>query len=104
MKPKESAECHQTLSSRVGSGHKTTAVTLSVSSLCTPYIVLVWLIMSYQHSEPEHFQLLAEVRIRMCSLEPRFSVPDFVSQLWRKIGGFSKAARQNPEQKAWVRG
>ena len=67
-------------------------------------LVLVWLIMSYQHSEPEHFQLLAEVRIRMCSLEPRFSVPDFVLQLWRKIGGFSKAARQNPEQKAWVRG
>ena len=27
------------------------------------------------------------------SLEPRLSVPDFVSQLWRKI--FSKAARQN---------
>ena len=24
MKPKESAECHQTLSSRVGSGHETT--------------------------------------------------------------------------------
>ena len=31
--------------------------------LCFVYtIVLVWLIMTYQHSEPEHFQLLAEVR------------------------------------------
>ena len=29
------------------------------------------------------------------SLEPRLSVPDFVSQLWRKIG-----ARQNLEQRA----
>ena len=29
------------------------------------------------------------------SLEPRLSIPDFVSQLWRKF--FSKAARQNPE-------
>ena len=39
------------------------------------------------------------------SLEPRLSVPDFVSQLWRKIWvlNFSKAARQNPEQKAWLR-
>ena len=37
------------------------------------------------------------------SLEPRLSVPDFVSQLWRKIV-FSKAARQNPERRAWVRG
>ena len=34
------------------------------------------------------------------SLEPRLSVPDFVSQLWRKF----KAAKQNPEWKAWVRG
>ena len=32
------------------------------------------------------------------SLEPRLSVPDFVSQLWRKI------ARQNPERKACVWG
>ena len=38
------------------------------------------------------------------SLEPRLSVLDFVSQLWRKVGFFSKAARQNPERKAWVRG
>ena len=30
------------------------------------------------------------------------SVPDFVLQLWRKIGFFPKAARQNPEWKAWV--
>ena len=30
------------------------------------------------------------------SLEPRLSVPDFVSQLWRK------AARQNLEWKAWL--
>ena len=45
------------------------------------------------------------------SLEPRLSVPDFVSQLWRKA---TKAARQNPERekaarqhrerKPWVRG
>ena len=34
------------------------------------------------------------------SLELRLSVPDFVSQLWRKIG----AVRQNPEWRAWVRG
>ena len=34
------------------------------------------------------------------SLEPRLSVPDCVSQLWRK----TKAARHNPERKAWVRG
>ena len=29
---------------------------------------------------------------------PRLSVPDFVSQFWRK------AARQNPERRAWERG
>ena len=34
------------------------------------------------------------------SIEPRLSVLDFVSQLWRKVG----AVRQNPEQRAWVRG
>ena len=28
-----------------------------------------------------------------CSLEPRLSVPDFVSQLWRKIGDFSPKLR-----------
>ena len=41
----------------------------------------------------------------ICSLKPRLFVPDFVSQLWRKIGGlfFSKAARQNPERKAWTK-
>ena len=33
----------------------------------------------------------------LVSLEPRLSVPNFVSQL------FSKATRQNPEWKAWVR-
>ena len=39
----------------------------------------------------------------ICSLKPRLSISDFVSQLWRKIGGlFSKAARQNPESKAWT--
>ena len=38
--------------------------------------------------------------LRLASLEPRLSVPDFVSQL----RFFSKAARQNPERKAWVRG
>ena len=32
------------------------------------------------------------------SLVPMLSVPDFVSQLWRK------AARQNPERRAWERG
>ena len=38
------------------------------------------------------------------SLEPRLSIPDFVSQLGRKIQFFSKAAKQNPERKAWVLG
>ena len=36
------------------------------------------------------------------SLEPRLSVLDFVSQLY--LWFFSKAARQNPERKAWIRG
>ena len=40
----------------------------------------------------------------MVSLEPRLSVPDFVLQLWRNLRFFSKAARENPELKAWVRG
>ena len=34
-----------------------------------------------------------------CSLEPWLFVPDFVSQLWRKIRFFSKAARQNQNRK-----
>ena len=38
------------------------------------------------------------------SCEPRLSVPDFVTRLWRKIRLFSKDVRQNPEQKAWVQG
>ena len=38
------------------------------------------------------------------SREPRLSVPDFVTRLWRKIGLFSKDVRQNLEQKAWVQG
>ena len=49
--------------------------------------------------ENEGTQTLAEKR---ASLEPRLSVPDFVSQLWRKVRFFSKAARQNQERKAWV--
>ena len=61
--------------------------------------------------------------LKLCrrSFESRLSVPDSVSQLWRKTGGpfrilsrsfgeksalqfFSKAAIQNPERRAWVRG
>ena len=39
------------------------------------------------------------------SLELRPFILEFVSQLFRKIGFlFSKAKRQNPEQKAWVEG
>ena len=47
----------------------------------------------------------------LASLIPRLSVPDFVSQLWRKIKAVRqnperriKAARQNPERRAWERG
>ena len=36
----------------------------------------------------------------LASLVPRLSVPDFVSQLWRKI----KAVWQNPERRAWEQG
>ena len=49
-------------------------------------------------------QLAMSEGLLILSLEPRLSVPDFVSQLWRKIGFFSKAGRQNPERRAWVRG
>ena len=36
MKPEESAKCHQTLSSRVGSGHETIeAVLLETSQVCS---------------------------------------------------------------------
>ena len=33
------------------------------------------------------------------SLEPRLSIPHFVSQLWRNI-----ESKQNPEKRAWVQG
>ena len=39
------------------------------------------------------------------SLEPRLSILDFVSQLWRKSDFSPKLrARQNLERKAWVQG
>ena len=41
---------------------------------------------------------MRERLLKDASLEPRLSVLDFVSQL------FSKAVRQNLEQKAWVQG
>ena len=62
-----------------------------------------------EYQEPE---LSVEVSAWLCCLftsmqailhmwpaqhKSRLSVPDFVSQLWRKIGFFSKAARQNPD-------
>ena len=45
-------------------------------------------------------QLAMSEGLLILSLEPRLSVPDFVSQLWRKIGFFSKAMRQNLEWRA----
>ena len=59
------------------------------------------------HKSLKHVALLATVHhefllqlgwVTLVSFEPRFSVPDFVLQLWRK------AVRQNLEQKARVRG
>ena len=44
--------------------------------------------------------IYALLTVCFTSLEPRLSVPDFVSLL----RFFSKAARQNPERRAWVRG
>ena len=45
-------------------------------------------------------QLAMSEGLLILSVEPRLSVPDFVSQLWRKIGFFSKAMRQNLEWRA----
>ena len=47
-----------------------------------------------------HSSALQPLGDQHTGLERRLSVPDFVSQLT----AFSRAAKQNPEWKAWVRG
>ena len=51
---------------------------------------------AYTKIKEQEFQGCVNI---LTTLELRLSVPDFVSQLWRKI-----TVRQNPEQKDWVQG
>ena len=75
----------------------------NTKNMCAQYVQVEYCILLLSRrsgNEASRWLLLKQTWLLSHSLEPRLSVPDFVSQLWRKI----RAMRQNPEQEAWVQG
>ena len=74
----------------------TNAIIKHVCPICTGGVLYILLLSRRSGNEVSRWLLLKQTWLLGHSLEPRLSVPDFVSQLWRKI----RAMRQNPEQKS----
>ena len=111
IKPKESAGCHQTLSARVGSGDETTALDLASNPGFTFRISSrsfgeksevkpgrIWHVIQWHRDVTHTYTILL---VRRDVTVPPYHVPN-PSRLYLRF--FSKATRQNPERKAWVRG